>query len=149
MISDSTELNIASTRLSRRGVICGVTALSLGFLPETAQAATSVIKTKDKKLSISLKANKVLAKVGGVVTVDLANGSTLAVVRTAVGLQGFTALNLSCPHNGITVMEVDKEWVCPAHGSEFALNGKLKRGPARTALMKYPIKATSSAVIVG
>ena len=148
-MSDSTELKIAATPFSRRAVICGLTALSLGFLPEVAQAATGVVQTKTKKLSINLKANKVLAKVGGVVTVDLADGSTLAVVRTAPGISGFTALNLSCPHNGVTVMEVDKAWLCPAHGSEFALNGKLKRGPARTALMKYPVKATSSAVIVG
>ena len=84
-MSDSTELKIAATPLSRRAVICGITALSLGFLPEAAQAANGVVETKAKKLSINLKANKVLAKVGGVVTIDLADGSTLAVVRTEIG----------------------------------------------------------------
>ncbi|MEI6649520.1 MAG: Rieske (2Fe-2S) protein [Actinomycetes bacterium] len=141
--------NIGGSSISRRAMLCGAAALIFGFVPDSAVAATGISQTKDQKIRVDLKVNKVLAKVGGVVSIPLSDGSTLALVRTAVGVKGFTAINLSCTHNGVTVMEQGKAWVCPAHGSQFALNGKLINGPARTGLMKYPVSATSSAVIIG
>ncbi len=144
-----TSEKVAGASFSRRAMLCGAVAAIFGFIPENAIAATGVSQTKDRKIRVDLKVNKVLAKVGGVVQIPLSDGSTLALVRTALGVKGFTALNLSCTHNGVTVMEQNQTWTCPAHGSKFALNGKLINGPAQTGLMKYPVAATSSAVIIG
>jgi Rieske Fe-S protein len=139
--------------LSRRAAICGVAlaglGLAMGFGAEGAQAATGITVLKNGKLQISLAANKVLAKVGGAVTVGLNDGSELAVVRTAAGIKGFTALSLTCPHNGATVMQQGNDWICPAHGSEFTLAGKLLRGPARQALSTYPLAATAKYLTIG
>ena len=70
-------------------------------------------------------------------------------IRTAAGTKGLSAISLSCTHNGVTVMQQGNEWVCPAHGSQFGLNGKLIQGPARTALQKYPITATATTAMIG
>ena len=144
---------MSENSITRRHVLCGVLIASVGLavdtLPDIAQATNGVTVLADKKIQVSLAANKQLAKVGGAVILNLNDGSQLAVVRTAAGVNGFSALSLTCPHNFATVNEVDNQWVCPAHGSEFALNGKLLRGPARQALAKYPLKATAKYLVIG
>ena len=137
--------------VSRRSVLCGIALIAVGLLPEAANAAVPAVgvKAKGKKLLVDLKANKVLAKVGGVVQIDLSDGSSIALVRTAPGNKGLSAISLSCPHQGVTVIQQDNQWLCPAHGSQFALGGALVQGPARSALQKYPITATASTAVIG
>jgi len=137
--------------VSRRSVLCGIALIAVGLLPEAADAAQPAVgvKAKGKKLVVDLKANKVLAKVGGVVQIDFNDGSSLAIVRTAPGVKGLTAISLACPHQGVTVVEQNNQWLCPAHGSQFALSGALVQGPARSALQKYPITATATTAVIG
>jgi len=137
--------------VSRRSVLCGIALIAVGLLPEAANAAVPAVgvKAKGKKLLVDLKANKVLAKVGGVVQIDLSDGSSIALVRTAPGNKGLSAISLSCPHQGVTVIQQDNQWLCPAHGSQFALGGALVQGPARSALQKYPITATATTAVIG
>jgi len=141
------------SHISRRSAICGVVLASLGlamdFSTDSAQAATGITTNKAGKLVITLAANKALARVGGSVIVGLNDGSELAVVRTALGVKGFVALSLTCPHNQATVMQQGNDWICPAHGSEFSLSGKLLRGPARSALATYPLAATAKTLTIG
>jgi Rieske Fe-S protein len=144
---------VKDTNISRRSVLCGVAALSLGlgadFLPEAADAAAGITHLKNGKIQVTLAANKVLAKVGGAVILNLNDGSQLGIVRTAAGVKGFSALSLVCPHNGAGVMEEGNKWVCPAHGSVFALNGKLIQGPARQGLSSIPVAATATTLTIG
>jgi len=137
--------------VSRRSVLCGIALIAVGLLPDAANAAAPAVgvKVKGKKLLVDLKVNKALAKVGGVVQIDLNDGSSLAIVRTAPGVKGLTAISLACTHQGITVIEQDNQWLCPAHGSKFALSGALVQGPARSALQKYPITATATTAVIG
>lgn len=139
--------------ISRRAALCGVALVAVGlatdFNLEGAQAATGITTLKNGKLQVSLAANKVLSKVGGSVILGLNDGSELAIVRTAAGTNGFAALNLTCPHNGVTVMQQGSDWICPAHGSEFTLAGKLLRGPARQGLSTYPLAATAKYLTIG
>lgn len=136
--------------VSRRALLCGALAVTLGLSPDLANAVDAAGVTQSgSKLKISLAKNKSLAKVGGVVQVPLGDGSTLAIVRTSAAVNGFVALNLSCTHQGVPVAQQGSIWVCPAHGSEFSLAGKVVRGPARTALNKYPLSATSKVITVG
>ncbi|MCX6455540.1 MAG: Rieske 2Fe-2S domain-containing protein [Actinobacteria bacterium] len=137
--------------LTRRSLLCGIALIAVGLLPEAANAAVPAVgvKVKGKKLLVDLKANKVLAKVGGVVQIDFSDGSSIALVRTAPGNKGLSAISLACTHQGVTVIQQDKQWVCPAHGSQFALGGALVQGPARSALQKYPITATATTAVIG
>jgi Rieske Fe-S protein len=101
------------------------------------------------KITVNLKLNPALAKVGGVLQIPLSDGSVVALVRTKAGAQGLKAINLSCTHQGVTVVQQGSEWVCPAHRSQFGIDGHLIAGPARSALMKYPVTATATTVTIG
>jgi Rieske Fe-S protein len=93
-----------------------------------------------------LATNASLASVGAVVELDTKKYGKVAVVRTSKSVNGFSVINLSCPHAGVIVKQSNGGWVCPpprGHGSEFALNGNLKVGPAASALK--PIKFTATA----
>ena len=142
---------MSEKELSRRAVLCGAALLAVGLTKEKALAAVPAtgISQVGKKLKIDLTKNKALAKVGGAIQIDLSDGSSIAVVRTAAGTKGLAALSLACTHAGATVMQQGNGWLCPAHGSQFALNGKLIQGPARTALQKYPITATATTAMIG
>ena len=142
---------MSEKELSRRAVLCGAALLAVGLTTEKALAAVPAtgVSQVGKKLKIDLTKNKALAKVGGAIQVDLSDGSSLAVIRNAAGNKGLVALNLSCTHNGVTVMQQGNGWICPAHGSQFELNGKLVQGPARSALQKYPISVTGKTALIG
>ncbi len=53
---------------------------------------------------------------------------------------GFSALSLTCPHLGCTVEEGPGGFVCPCHGSRFAPDGALQRGPARQTLRSLRVE---------
>lgn len=136
--------------LSRRGFICGSAAVAaLSAIP--AVAATGVKTLANGKTEVNLAANKSLANVGGIVELSIKKYGKVAVVRTSKSAQGFSVINLSCPHAGVIVKQNSAGWVCsapPGHGSEFALNGALKVGPANTALKAIKFTATTKAVTI-
>jgi len=147
-------LILGDTQISRRGVLCGIAALSVGLttaaLTESANAAMKgVTQPSPGKIQVNLKLNPVLAKVGGVLQIPLSDGSSVALVRTKAGVKGLYAISLSCTHQGATVAQQGNEWVCPLHGSQFGIDGHLIAGPARSALMKYPVTATATTAIIG
>ena len=49
------------------------------------------------------------------------------VLHTA---SGFIAYSLVCPHLGCTIQPVNDGFGCPCHGSQFAEDGALRKGPA-------------------
>lgn len=66
-----------------------------------------------------------------------------------VGTNKYTAFNLRCPHQGITVTKTETGWMCSAHNSEFENDGDLVLGPATTALAKVPIKVSRGVATIG
>lgn len=135
--------------LTRRSVLYGTAVIALGTLPEKAIAATGLKVLANGKLEISLASNPALKKVGGVVEFQDNNGMSYAVVRTSKAVNGFKAMSLSCTHNGCTVRQNGSNWVCPCHGAEYALSGKVKVGPAPRDLVAIPVKATATKITVG
>ena len=135
--------------ITRRGFICaGAAVAALAAAP--AVAATGV-KTVAGKTVVDLASNKALAKVGGVVELSIAKYGKVAVVRTSKSINGYSVINLSCPHAGVVVKQSSGGWLCPAprgHGSEFALNGSLKVGPATSALRSIKFTATSKTLTI-
>jgi Rieske Fe-S protein len=137
------------TEITRRGFICaGAAVAALAAAP--AVAATGV-KTVAGKTVMDLASNKVLAKVGGVVELSISKYGKVAVVRTSKSANGYSVINLSCPHAGVIVKQSPGGWSCSAprgHGSEFALNGSLKVGPATSALRSIKFTATSKTLTI-
>jgi cytochrome b6-f complex iron-sulfur subunit len=142
----SPDVETRESTLSRRAALCGIAAIVIGVNPEKAVAADGITMNAAGQVDVSLSANPGLKKVGGVVTFDLSNGSTIALVRTSASQSGFTALNLSCTHQGVTVMKSGAK--CPAHRSAFALNGKVTKGPATSPLQSLKFKATAKNVLI-
>jgi len=66
-----------------------------------------------------------------------------------VGTNKYTAFNLRCPHQGITVTKTETGWMCPAHNSEFEGDGDLVLGPATTGLARVPIKVSRGVATIG
>ncbi|MEN9915650.1 MAG: hypothetical protein RL725_325 [Actinomycetota bacterium] len=135
--------------ITRRGFICaGAAVAALAAAP--AVAATGV-KTVAGKTVIDLASNKALAKVGGVVELSISKYGKVAVVRTSKSNTGYSVINLSCPHAGVIVKQSSGGWSCSSprgHGSEFALNGSLKVGPATSALRSIKFTATSKTLTI-
>lgn len=78
------------------------------------------------------------------------DGARILVVRTAPG--AFAALSTQCTHEGCPVNPpVNGVITCPCHGSQYALDGTVKRGPALYALMRYRTwyDARSATLVVG
>ena len=118
---------------TRRTVIlglCGAVAAGLGsaLLAEGAHAATGVVVNSKGQALVTVKKVAALAKVGGIVNLGSVKGVPTAVVRT--GPSAYAAIDLRCTHEGITVLNMGGSWSCPAHGSAFAANGAVTRGPA-------------------
>ena len=136
--------------LSRRNFICGSAALAaMATVP--AVAATGVKTLSNGKTEIDLATNTSLASVGAVVELDIKKYGKVAVVRTSKSVKGFSVINLSCPHAGVIVKQNNGGWLCPpsrGHGSEFALNGNLKVGPASSALKPIKFTATSKKLTI-
>jgi Rieske Fe-S protein len=135
--------------VSRRAVLCGLAVLTLGLVPDKAIAATGVKVLANGKVDVTLSRNPALRKVGGVVQFTDGAGQEIALVRTGKSAKAYRALNLSCTHEGTTVMRSGSKWVCPNHRAEFAINGDVKIGPAKMDLAALPVKVTKTKVTVG
>ena len=135
--------------LNRRAFICaGAAVAALTALP--AVAATGVKTLKNGKTVIDLAANKTLTEVGGLIELSIKKYGKVAVVRTSKSANGFSVINLACPHAGVLVSKSSEGWSCnpPGHGSVFALNGALKVGPASAPLKSIKFTATSKALTI-
>jgi Rieske Fe-S protein len=83
-----------------------------------------VVNLKDAK-------NSDLAKVGGAIFL---NDEDMLV---RVSQTQFVALSLICKHKGCTVELTGNKFVCPCHGSEYAIDGKVTEGPSKKNLDTY------------
>ncbi len=56
--------------------------------------------------------------------------------------QGYKAVSLVCPHLGCLVEAKKDGFICPCHGSEFNLDGTLRKGPADQPLTPLQLEIT-------
>lgn len=133
--------------------MCGAAALAAGvgpaLLADDAVAATGIKRKKNGKVVVTVRKVPELRKVGGRVLLGTVKGAPVAVVRT--GSSTYEALDLSCTHQGVTVRESANGWTCPAHGSQFAEDGEVTRGPAMAnlALVRTRWNARKGRLTVG
>jgi Rieske Fe-S protein len=131
-----------SNKLSRRefikksalGIVVGGTVLSSLDLAAIAANSTRGTFTRNGKIiTINLKdpENSDLSKVYGGIFLDDED----MLVR--VSQTKYVALSLICKHKGCTVELTGKKFVCPCHGSEYAIDGKVIEGPAKKNLDTY------------
>lgn len=67
------------------------------------------------------------------------DGAPILVVRDAS--RRFHALSMQCTHEGCPVRPpVQGVITCPCHGSQYDLEGHVRRGPAQLSLARYDVE---------
>ena len=134
--------------ISRRTLFAGACAvIALGGSEVPAAANAVVKKLPNGKLSVALKDLPALSAIGGAMRIGSIKGVPVGIAR--VGTSKYTAFNLRCPHQGVTVTKTENGWMCEAHNSEFESDGDLVLGPATTGLAKVPIKVSRGVATIG
>jgi len=134
--------------ISRRSLFAGVCAVvALGGSEVPAAANAVVKKLPGGKLSVKLKDLPSLSPVQVAIRIGSIKGVPVGIAR--VGTNKYTAFNLRCPHQGVTVTKTENGWMCEAHNSEFESDGDLVLGPATTGLAKVPIKVSRGVATIG
>lgn len=110
--------------------------LGSALLADDAVAATGIRRKKNGQVVVTVAKVPSLQASGARVLLGTVKGIPVAVVREADG--SYSALDLACTHQGVTVNPDATGWLCPAHGSKFALDGAVERGPATANLAAYP-----------
>ena len=92
-------------------------------------------------------ANADLAKVGGAMLVDIGS-DTVIVARMSENT--VAALSAVCTHQGelVDYNATANRVECPAHGSQFGMDGKVERGPAARPLKVYTATITDNTITV-
>jgi cytochrome b6-f complex iron-sulfur subunit len=72
-------------------------------------------------------------------------GRSVALFRDADGVY---AISIVCTHLGCIVTPTGDGFSCPCHGSQFASDGTVTKGPAPRALSWLSVSASGSTVIV-
>jgi cytochrome b6-f complex iron-sulfur subunit len=137
-MDDTTNAPDPSRRAFLVGV-CGAAALTAGglgtaLLADDAWAARGITRRRDGRVVVNVDRVPALRRDNSRVLLGNVKGTPVAIVRQG---DTFTALNLRCTHQGVTVNSDPSGWRCPAHGSLFALDGDLERGPALSPLGQY------------
>ncbi len=98
-------------------------------------------------LDLTDSANAALRSVGGARVIAIDNAHVI-VVHVSDG--EFAALSAVCTHAGCLVgyASAANDLACPCHGSQFALDGSVLRGPAATPLATYPTTFDASTDVV-
>ena len=60
----------------------------------------------------------------------------------------YTALWMSCTHQGTELQVFGDKLQCPAHGSEFSNRGSIQNGPADRSLRTFPVKIENDQLLV-
>lgn len=145
-----------SLNTSRRGFLglaaglCAAAALGATNLVALtdAEAATGVTQLTDGRLKVTVSKIRALQQTGHPVAIGNVRGQTpVALIRT--GTNKFLAIDLRCPHAGVTVKVNGSGWKCPAHSSKFTASGTYISGPAGTGLASVKTSYSNGVVTVG
>jgi cytochrome b6-f complex iron-sulfur subunit len=131
-----------SNNISRRdfliksalGVLAGsavLSSLDLVKLFANSKKGSFFYDENDLIIKLADEKNSGLSKVGGSVLIDDDN----ILIRTSE--TQFSAVSLICTHKGCTVELSGDKFVCPCHGSEYTISGKVTEGPAKKDLKTY------------
>lgn len=97
---------------------------------------------------LNISSSSPLSKVGSAVIVNYNSGRVLVDHPSQ---DVFNALTTICTHQGCSISDFDSannQFVCTCHGSRFSVDGKVAKGPASSALRKYPTEYTNNQLTI-
>ena len=127
--------------------LCGVALLAAGLSQAAAAPAGAATQARSGQVRIRISDYPELKRIGGAAVIPSVRGIPAAVVRT--GRSAYIALDLRCTHQGTPVRLSGSAWACPSHGSQFATDGAVTRGPAGSPLRRLPVRRKRGILIVG
>lgn len=124
-----------------------VVAAGCGQQGSSASTATSSSCGTGECIDLSDAANQPLTTAGGAMLIDMA-GDTIMVVR--ISDSEVVAVSAICTHASCSMDYVAGQQVldCPCHGSQFAIDGSVLRGPAVRALRVYNVTLANNRITV-
>lgn len=121
---------------TRRTFLAGVAiTLSLPLLTPRAQAADA---------TPWLPTIKPDALKDGHYNTDYADKQKFILARSG---RKYFALDIRCTHKGCAVRPRGERLVCPCHGAQFDMEGKVAKGPATQSLSRYPLRLNQEGLI--
>jgi cytochrome b6-f complex iron-sulfur subunit len=129
-MAETTRREFVTTSLLASAGMC------LGALGCDKPATRSVAPT-DGMLSVDPASQPELSAEGGSLALDVEGGEPILLLH----LEGdqYVALARKCTHLGCKVAFKEGEVVCPCHGSRFATDGSVTKGPAKEPLASFPV----------
>ncbi len=115
----------------------GVDPVDAGLAGPDAQGGTgSMLCGSDLCVDLTHPQNAGLNTVGGS-RIFSVTGDKIVAVRSSETT--FTTLTAVCTHSGCSVkyVKANDDFACPCHGSKFAIDGSVTRGPAARDLTPY------------
>ncbi|HAL55359.1 MAG TPA: hypothetical protein DCP63_02485 [Bacteroidetes bacterium] len=83
--------------------------------------------------------------VGGAIEIEVPSPEVhIILVRTSES--SFAALSPTCTHLGCAVRKEPSFFRCPCHGSTYALDGSVVRGPARKSLEAFHVETSRNEI---
>lgn len=83
--------------------------------------------------------------VGGAISVSVPGEGTVLVAQPTEG--EVVAFSAVCPHEGCSAAPDTGGFTCPCHGSQFALDGSVTRGPAQDDLAPFAVQVVDGQVL--
>ncbi|MDJ0733615.1 MAG: ubiquinol-cytochrome c reductase iron-sulfur subunit [Nostocaceae cyanobacterium] len=118
------------------------------FLPVAIAACSSQNSSPASQEWQKVGSLQELDRKGELLNENTSAGSVLVVGTSKSG--NLNAVNPTCTHAGCTVAwkAADKKFACPCHGSEYEIDGQVKKGPAKKPLTAYQVKIEGDSVLV-
>jgi len=91
----------------------------------------TLIPGNDIVIKLSDSKNAPLANINGYILLDDEN------ILIRISQTQFLAVNLICTYSKCTVELQGKKFVCPCHGCEYDISGKVTQGPAANNLKTW------------
>lgn len=126
--------------LGRAGLWTAAGALGLAGIGMLRLPKAAVLPSPSQKFRVSLPESLLPG------TPFIPPGRNVALVKAHDG--SVHAISLVCTHLGCIVKPVEGGFDCPCHGSKFAADGAVTRGPAPTSLPWLAVEGDGATVVV-
>ena len=131
----------------REFLALGACAVGCATLTGCASTAALAVVPTGGRIQLRRSELKGLSGPNGFVRLT-PSGSTTPIYLLALPDGGHVALSPICTHLGCTVDVAGPRLVCPCHGSTYARDGSVLRGPAEQPLRRYPVTETPDGELV-
>lgn len=115
------------------------------LLLEACQSPMVVAKEQENLLFIPMEA---FVKNGKEIKAFMTYHEGKKMPVLVVKEQSIRAYRALCTHQGAELQLMGERLYCPAHGSEFALDGKVKQGPAQLPLISLKVSENNKEIII-